>query len=122
MGKGFLTGAIDATTQFDSTDFRNTVPRFAAEARTANQGLVDLLDRIAVRKGATKAQIALAWLLAQKPWIVSYPGDDKTAPARGECRRGAGRTEPGRLADARDRPSPRSRSTATAIPRTCRPG
>jgi aryl-alcohol dehydrogenase-like predicted oxidoreductase len=77
LGKGFLTGAITADTQFDATDFRNVVPRFAAEARAANQALVDLLDRIAADKGATKAQIALAWLLAQKPWIVPIPGTTK---------------------------------------------
>ena len=77
LGKGFLTGKIDQTTKFDSTDFRNTIPRFAAEARTANQALVDLLRAIADRKSATPAQIALAWLLAQKPWIVPIPGTTK---------------------------------------------
>jgi aryl-alcohol dehydrogenase-like predicted oxidoreductase len=77
LGKGFLTGAIQASTQFDPTDFRNTVPRFAEEARAANQVLVDLLGRIAGDKGATPAQIALAWLLAQKPWIVPIPGTTK---------------------------------------------
>jgi len=77
LGKGFLTGKIDESTTFDSTDFRNTVPRFAPEARKANQGLVDLLGSIAQRKNATPAQIALAWLLAQKPWIVPIPGTTK---------------------------------------------
>ncbi len=77
LGKGFLTGKIDENTTFDSTDFRNTVPRFAPEARKANQALVDLLESIAQRKGATPAQIALAWLLAQKPWIVPIPGTTK---------------------------------------------
>ena len=77
LGKGYLTGKIDENTTFDSTDFRNTVPRFAPEARKANQGLVDLLGRIAQRKNATPAQIALAWLLAQKPWIVPIPGTTK---------------------------------------------
>lgn len=77
LGKGFLTGAIGASTQFDPTDYRNTVPRFAREAREANQVLVDLLGRIAGDKGATPAQIALAWLLAQKPWIVPIPGTTK---------------------------------------------
>ncbi|HEV7509312.1 MAG TPA: aldo/keto reductase [Thermoanaerobaculia bacterium] len=77
LGKGFLTGKIDENTSFDSTDFRNTVPRFAPEARKANQGLVDLLASIAQRKSATPAQIALAWLLAQKPWIVPIPGTTK---------------------------------------------
>jgi aryl-alcohol dehydrogenase-like predicted oxidoreductase len=77
LGKGFLTGKIDESTSFDSTDFRNTVPRFAPEARKANRALVDLLGSIAERKGATPAQIALAWLLAQKPWIVPIPGTTK---------------------------------------------
>jgi len=77
LGKGFLTGAIDETTTFDSNDFRNVVPRFTAEARKANQGLVDRLHELAARKKATPAQIALAWLLAQKPWIVPIPGTTK---------------------------------------------
>ena len=77
LGKGFLTGAINADTQFDSADFRNIVPRFAAEARKANQALVDRVTEIAARKGATPAQIALAWLLAQKPWIAPIPGTTK---------------------------------------------
>jgi aryl-alcohol dehydrogenase-like predicted oxidoreductase len=77
LGKGFLTGKIDESTSFDSTDFRNTVPRFAPEARKANRALVDLLGSLAERKGATPAQIALAWLLAQKPWIVPIPGTTK---------------------------------------------
>ena len=77
LGKGFLTGAISANTKFDSTDFRNIVPRFSPEARKANQSLVDLLGVIAARKKVTPAQIALAWLLAQKPWIVPIPGTTK---------------------------------------------
>jgi aryl-alcohol dehydrogenase-like predicted oxidoreductase len=77
LGKGFLTGAINETTTFDSTDFRNVVPRFAPEARKANRSLVTLLGEIAARKRATSAQIALAWLLAQKPWIVPIPGTTK---------------------------------------------
>jgi aryl-alcohol dehydrogenase-like predicted oxidoreductase len=77
LGKGFLTGAISEKTEFDKTDFRNIVPRFSAEARKANQALVDALGRIAAQKNATKAQIALAWLLAQKPWIVPIPGTTK---------------------------------------------
>lgn len=77
LGKGFLTGQIDGNTAFDSTDFRNRLPRFSPEARQANQGLVDLLGRIAAGKNATPAQIALAWLLAQKPWIVPIPGTTK---------------------------------------------
>jgi aryl-alcohol dehydrogenase-like predicted oxidoreductase len=74
LGKGFLTGSIDASTQFDNADIRNVIPRFAAEARDSNQAVVDLLHTIADRKGATAAQIALAWLLAQRPWIVPIPG------------------------------------------------
>ena len=77
LGKGFLTGKIDASTTFDKTDFRNVVPRFAPEARTANLALVDLLAAIAARKKVTPAQLALAWLLAQKPWIVPIPGTTK---------------------------------------------
>jgi aryl-alcohol dehydrogenase-like predicted oxidoreductase len=74
LGKGFLTGTIDEHTTFDSSDIRTTIPRFTPEAREANQVLVDLLGRIAARKGATPAQVALAWLLAQRPWIVPIPG------------------------------------------------
>src|SRR4030095_13898803 len=77
LGKGFLTGKIDENTTFDKSDFRNIVPRFTPEARKANQGLVDVLARIAQQKGATTAQLALAWLLAQKPWIVPIPGTTK---------------------------------------------
>jgi aryl-alcohol dehydrogenase-like predicted oxidoreductase len=77
LGKGFLTGKIDESTSFDKTDFRNTLPRFTPEARKANQALVELLGKIAERKGATSAQVALAWLLAQKPWIVPIPGTTK---------------------------------------------
>jgi aryl-alcohol dehydrogenase-like predicted oxidoreductase len=77
LGKGFLTGAINEATAFDSTDFRNVVPRFSAENRKANQNLVEVLGTIAGAKNATRAQIALAWLLAQKPWIVPIPGTTK---------------------------------------------
>jgi aryl-alcohol dehydrogenase-like predicted oxidoreductase len=77
LGKGFLTGAITANTTFDKTDFRNVVPRFDEENRKANQTLVDVLSKIAAQKGVTNAQIALAWLLAQKPWIVPIPGTTK---------------------------------------------
>lgn len=77
LGKGYLTGKIDENTTFDGTDFRNTVPRFAPEARKANRAMVELLGRIAERKDATPAQIALAWLLARKPWIVPIPGTTK---------------------------------------------
>ena len=77
LGKGFLTGAIDDQTSFGTTDFRNTVPRFSPEARQANRALVDVLAAIAARKQVTSAQLALAWLLAQKPWIVPIPGTTK---------------------------------------------
>jgi aryl-alcohol dehydrogenase-like predicted oxidoreductase len=77
LGKGFLTGKIDENTTFDSSDFRNLVPRFTAEARKANQAMVDLIGVFAARKNATPAQIALAWVLAQKPWIVPIPGTTK---------------------------------------------
>jgi aryl-alcohol dehydrogenase-like predicted oxidoreductase len=77
LGKGFLTGKIDESTTFNSSDFRNIVPRFTPEARKANQALVDLLSKVAERKKATPAQVALAWLLAQKPWIVPIPGTTK---------------------------------------------
>jgi len=77
LGKGFLTGAINENTKFDSTDFRNTVPRFNEENRKANQALVDVIGKFAAQKKATPAQVALAWLLAQKPWIVPIPGTTK---------------------------------------------
>jgi len=79
LGKGFLTGAIKEDTQFDKTDFRNIVPRFSAENRKANQALVDALGSFAQRKKVTPAQIALAWILAQKPWMVPIPGTTKLA-------------------------------------------
>ena len=101
LGKGFLTGKIDETTTFSSNDFRNTVPRFSPDARKANQALVDLLGQIAERKKATPPQIALAWLLAQKPWIVPIPGTTKRAsPAREHGRR---RRRTDRRRSARDR-------------------
>ena len=77
LGKGYLTGKMDATATFDSTDFRSILPRFTPEALQANQALIDLLKGIAAKKQATPAQIALAWLLAQKPWIVPIPGTTK---------------------------------------------
>jgi aryl-alcohol dehydrogenase-like predicted oxidoreductase len=77
LGKGFLTGKIDENTTFDSTDFRNIVPRFTPEARKANQALIDLIGKFAAQKNVTPAQIALAWVLAQKPWIVPIPGTTK---------------------------------------------
>src|SRR6266568_2069178 len=91
LGKGFLTGKINEDTKFDKNDFRNIVPRFTPEARKANQALVDLLGRVAERKKATPAQIALAWLLAQKPWIVPIPGTTKLS--RLEENIGAARVE-----------------------------
>ncbi len=77
LGKGFLTGKIDEKAKFDSSDFRSRLPRFTTEALKANQALVELLHKVAKRKSATPAQIALAWLLAQKPWIVPIPGTTK---------------------------------------------
>jgi aryl-alcohol dehydrogenase-like predicted oxidoreductase len=77
LGKGYLTGAIDNTTSFSDSDLRNSLPRFTEQARAANQTLVELLSQIAARKGATTAQVALAWLLAQHPWIVPIPGTTK---------------------------------------------
>ena len=77
LGRGFLTGAIDENTTFADNDNRNTLPRFTAEARRANQTIVDLLHDIGVQKGATPAQVALAWLLARRPWIVPIPGTTK---------------------------------------------
>jgi aryl-alcohol dehydrogenase-like predicted oxidoreductase len=77
LGAGFLTGKIDENTRFDPTDFRNLVPRFSPEARKANVALVELIKGVAQRKQATPAQVALAWLLAQKPWIVPIPGTTK---------------------------------------------
>ena len=85
LGKGFLTGTIDASTTFEKSDFRNVVPRFSEEARKANQGLVDRLAAIAAQKKATPAQIALAWLLAQKPWIVPIPGTTKAPRMLENC-------------------------------------
>ncbi|TJW74817.1 MAG: aldo/keto reductase, partial [Mesorhizobium sp.] len=77
LGAGFLTGKIDENTRFDPTDFRSSVPRFSPESRKANMALVDIVKAVAERKGATPAQVALAWLLAQKPWIVPIPGTTK---------------------------------------------
>jgi len=91
LGKGFLTGKMDDKTQFDSTDFRNTLPRFTPEARSANLALVQLLGSLGQRLGATPAQVALAWLLAQKPWIVPIPGTTK--PARLDENLGAAELE-----------------------------
>ena len=102
LGKGFLTGAISASTTFDSTDFRNVVPRFTPEARKANQALVDLLGGIAARKKVTPAQIALAWLLAQKPWIVPIPGTTKLNRLEENVGAAAVELTPGDLGDIAD--------------------
>lgn len=96
LGKGFLTGAINENTQFDKTDFRNVVPRFSEENRKANQKLVDLLNDVARQKGATNAQVALAWLLAQRPWIVPIPGTTKVHRLERKCRRGQSAFNPRR--------------------------
>jgi hypothetical protein len=104
LGKGFLTGTIDENTQFESGDFRNTVPRFAdTEARRSNRAFVDLLTRIADRKDATPAQVALAWLHAQKPWIVPIPGPTKLHRLAENL---AGRRRAHRRRPARDRRRP----------------
>ncbi len=117
LGKGFLTGKIDEKTTFDSSDFRNIVPRFTPEARKANQSLVELLRRIAERKKATPAQLALAWLLAQKPWIVPIPGTTK--PERLEENIGAAAVEltPEDLREI-DGAASADRDPGRAIPRT----
>ena len=94
LGKGFLTGKINENTTFDSTDLRNRIPRFALEARKVNQLLVDHLAKVAERKKATTAQIALAWLLSQTPWIVPIPGTTKLAPGGGKYPSGRDRFDP----------------------------
>ena len=96
LGRGFLTGKIDENTPFVSTDFRNSIPRFNQDARKANRAVVDLLDTIAQRKKATPAQIALAWVLAQRPWIVPIPGTTKLASSGGKPRRRLDRAHPRR--------------------------
>ena len=122
LGKGFLTGKIDEKTTFDKDDFRNIVPRFTPEARKANQALVDLLGDVARRKHATPAQIALAWLLAQKPWIVPDPGHHQ---ARSGSRRTSGqRTSSSRRTTCAPSTPPRRRSSSRgrATPRSSRSG
>ena len=99
LGKGFLTGAINADTKFDANDFRNIVPRFAEAARQANQHLVDVLGDIAAGKGVTRAQIALAWLLARKPWIAPIPGTTKLHRLEENVGAAAVELTPGDLAD-----------------------
>ena len=120
LGKGFLTGKIDDSTTFDSTDFRNVVPRFTAENRKANLAFVDWLKAFAARKQATPAQIALAWILAQKPWMVPIPGTTKRPPPRGEPRRRVGPADGRRPARHRGRRLARSRCTVRATRSTCR--
>ena len=117
LGRGFLTGKMDATTTFDSSDFRAALPRFTPEAREANQALVDLLGTIGDRKDATPAQIALAWLLAQKPWIVPIPGRRSWSA----CRRTSERPSRAHVRRSRARSTARprrSRSRGLATPRS----
>ncbi len=109
LGKGYLTGKIDENTAFESTDFRNTVPRFAPEARKANRAVVDLLETIAQRRKATPAQIALAWVLTRKPWMVPIPGTTETTPAGGERRGGIHRTQRKEISAKLRAPHPGSR-------------
>jgi aryl-alcohol dehydrogenase-like predicted oxidoreductase len=116
LGKGFLTGKIDQDTKFDSSDFRTTLPRFTPEARKANQAFVDLLGKIARRKKATPAQIALAWLLAQKPWIVPIPGTKRL-----ECLEeniGQWRSSSRTISARSKAPPPRSRCKGRATPKS----
>ena len=120
LGKGFLTGKIDETTTFDSTDFRNVVPRFTAENRKANLAFVDWLKAFAERKQATPAQIALAWLLAQKPWIVPIPGTTKRHRLEENLGAASIRADGRRPARHRAPRSRRSRSRARATRNTCR--
>ena len=119
LGKGFLTGKIDDTTTFDSTDFRNVVPRFTAENRKANLAFVDWLKAFAARRQATPAQIALAWLLAQKPWIVPIPGTTKRHRLEENLGAAAVQLTADDLREI-EAPSRRSRCTARATRSTCR--
>ncbi len=121
LGKGFLTGAMDKDTKLDEGDFRAILPRFTPEAMEKNQALVDLLKRIAAEKKATPAQIALAWLLAQKPWIVPIPGTTQAAPAGGEPRRRRRRAHGRRPRPDPGGASPRSASRASATRRSSSP-
>ena len=120
LGKGFLTGKISEDTQFDKTDFRNIVPRFTPENRKANQALVDLIGKFAQQKKATPAQIALAWLLAQKPWIVPIPGTTKLHRLEENIGAASGRTYARRSSRKSKPPRPRSRCKALATPKNCR--
>ena len=117
LGKGFLTGKINENTTFDSSDFRSILPRFTPEALKANQALVDLLGEIGQRKKATPAQIALAWLLAQKPWIVPIPGTTKLARLEENIGAAAVELTPDDLREI-DAPPRRSRCKGLDIPKT----
>jgi hypothetical protein len=121
LGKGFLTGAIDSTTSFSDSDLRNTLPRFTEQARVANQALVDLLTTIAVRKGPTTAQVALAWLLAENEWIVPIPAPPRPT-ACGKTLTLSTSSSPPRTSRRSPRPSTRSTYRASAIPPTCNGG
>ncbi len=101
LGRGFLTGTVDATTKFEEGDFRKRIPRFAAEARAANQAVVDMVQSFAAQKGVTPAQVALGWLLAQKPWIVPIPGTRKVSRMAENIGAVAVNFTPGELADLR---------------------
>ena len=114
LGKGFLTGAMSKDTKLPANDFRSDLPRFTPEAMEKNQAFVDLLKRIADEKGATPAQIALAWLLAQRPVHRADPGHDQAPPARGEHRRGQCRADASTTCARSTRAPRRSRSRATA--------
>jgi len=118
LGKGFLTGKIDESTQFASTDFRNRIPRFTPDARKANQALVDLLGEVGRRKHATPAQIALAWLLARKPWIVPIPGTTKLSRLEETSELPKSNLQRTIFVKSTTLPQ-RSRSTARDIPKSC---
>ena len=120
LGKGFLTGKISEETKFDKTDFRNIVPRFTPENRKANQAVVDLLSKVAEQKKATPAQIALAWILAQKPWIVPIPGTTKLHRLEENIGAAAmSNLHPTISASSKSQPR-RSRCKALGIRRNCR--
>ena len=117
LGKGFLTGKIDENAKFDSSDFRSTLPRFTPEALKANQALIDLLGSIGERKKATPAQIALAWLLAQKPWMVPIPGTTKLHRLDENIGALVSRTDARTICATSTAPRRRSRCKAPGTPR-----
>ena len=121
LGKGFLTGTIDSSTSFAEGDLRASLPRFTEQARAANQALVELLEAVAARNSATPAQVALAWILAQQPWIVPIPGTTKLHRLR-ENTRPPTCSSPTLIWPRSPRPLTRSISPATAIPPTCSAG